>query len=66
MGSRIGTLERWILVLGVAGRWKAVALVLGAKSIARFEEPFTEYFIVGTPSSLLVAIALAVLAPVLG
>jgi hypothetical protein len=37
--SRIGTLERWIiLVLGVAGRWDAVALVEGPKSIARFEE----------------------------
>lgn len=66
MGSRIGTLERWIvLVLGVAGRWEAVALVMGAKSIARFEEPFAEYFLVGTLSSLLVAIALAVLVSVL-
>jgi hypothetical protein len=65
VGSRIGTLERWIvLILGVAGRWEAVALVVGAKSIARFEElkqrPFAEYFLVGTLSSLLVAIALAV------
>jgi len=66
VGSRIGTLERWIiLVLGVAGRWEAVALVMGAKSIARFEEPFAEYFLVGTLSSLLVAIALAVLVSVL-
>ena len=66
VGSRIGTLERWIiLVLGVAGRWEAVALVMGAKSIARFEEPFAEYLLVETLSSLLVAIALAVLVSVL-
>jgi hypothetical protein len=66
VGSCIGTLEWWIiLVLGVAGRWEAVALVMGAKSIVRFEEPVAEYLLVGTLSSLLVAIALAVLVSVL-
>lgn len=65
-GSLIGTLERWIvLLLGLAGRWEAVALVVAAKSVARFEElkkrPFAEYFLVGTLTSILVAMGLAVL-----
>lgn len=38
-GSLIGSLERWIIILlGLAGRWEAVALVVAAKSVARFEE----------------------------
>ena len=69
-GSLIGSLERWIiLLLGLAGRWEAVAFVIAAKSIARFEElkkrPFAEYFLVGTLASVLVAIILAVLVSVL-
>ncbi|MFW5950293.1 MAG: DUF3307 domain-containing protein [archaeon] len=62
-GSLIGTLERWIiLLLGLAGRWESVALVVAAKSIARFEElkqrAFAEYFLVGTLASVLVAMVL--------
>ncbi|WP_435346067.1 DUF3307 domain-containing protein [Haloarchaeobius sp. HRN-SO-5] len=69
-GSLIGSLERWIiLLLGLAGRWESVALVVAAKSIARFEElkkrAFAEYFLVGTLASVLVAIVLAVLVSVL-
>jgi hypothetical protein len=65
-GSLIGSLERWIIILlGLAGRWEAVALVVAAKSIARFEElkkrAFAEYFLVGTLASVLVAIVLVVL-----
>lgn len=65
-GSLIGTLERWIiLLLGLAGRWESVALVVAAKSIARFEElkkrAFAEYFLVGTLTSVLVAMGLVVL-----
>lgn len=65
-GSLIGTLERWIiLLLGFAGRWESVALVVAAKSIARFEElkkrAFAEYFLVGTLTSVLVAMGLVVL-----
>lgn len=65
-GYLIGSLERWIvLVLGLGGRWEAVALVVAAKSIARFEElkkrAFAEYFLVGTLASVLVAIGLTVL-----
>lgn len=70
VGSLIGTLERWIiLLLGVAGRWESVALVVAAKSIARFEElkkrAFAEYFLVGTLTSVLVAMSLAVVVSVL-
>jgi hypothetical protein len=69
-GSLIGSLERWIIILlGLAGRWEAVALVVAAKSIARFEElkkrAFAEYFLVGTLASVLVAIVLVVLVSVL-
>lgn len=69
-GSLIGSLERWIIILlGLAGRWEAVGLVIAAKSIARFEElkkrAFAEYFLVGTLASVLVAIILAVLVSVL-
>jgi len=66
VGSLIGTLERWlILLLGLAGRWESVALVVAAKSIARFTElkkrAFAEYFLVGTLASVLVAVLLALL-----
>lgn len=69
-GSLIGTLERWIiLLLGLAGLWESVALVVAAKSIARFEElkerAFAEYFLVGTLTSVLVAIVLVVVVSVL-
>lgn len=69
-GSLVGSLERWIvLVLGLAGLWESVALVLAAKSVARFEElkdrAFAEYFLVGTLASVLVAIGLVVVVSVL-
>jgi hypothetical protein len=70
VGSLIGTLERWIiLLLGLAGRWESVALVVAAKSIARFEElkerAFAEYFLVGTLTSVLIAMGLVVLVSIL-
>ena len=70
VGYLIGSLERWIiLLLGLAGLWEAVAVVVAVKSIARFEElkerPFAEYFLVGTLTSVLVAILLVVLVSVL-
>lgn len=60
-GRLIGILERTIaLILIVLGEWGALALLLTAKSIARFEElkdrRFAEYYLVGTLTSLLVAI----------
>lgn len=70
VGSLIGSLERWIiLLLGIAGLWEAVALVVAAKSIARFEElkkqAFAEYFLVGTLTSVLVAFVLVLLVSLL-
>ncbi len=63
-GATIGTLERWlVMLLALAGQWGALAIVIAAKSIARFEKlrkrPFAEYFLVGTLTSVLVGIALA-------
>lgn len=61
-GHRIGVLERLLITLAVAhGQWAAVGLVLTAKSIARFKEledkQFSEIYLVGTMTSVLVAIA---------
>lgn len=59
-GRMIGILERW-MILGLvwAGQWGAVGLVLTAKSIARFkkmdEQAFAEVYLVGTMTSVLVA-----------
>lgn len=60
-GRLIGILERSIaLILIVLGEWGALALLVGVKSIARFEalkdRPFAEYYLIGTLTSLLVAI----------
>lgn len=60
-GKRIGILERWLVTLAVAhGQWAAVGLVLTAKSIARFKEledrAFSEVYLVGTMTSVFVAI----------
>ncbi len=59
-GRMIGILERMlILTLVLIGQWGALGLVMAAKSIARFEElkerPFSEYYLIGTLASLLVA-----------
>lgn len=69
-GRVIGTLERYIvLLLAVFGQWGAIALVLAAKSIARFEElkqrTFAEYYLVGTLSSMLIAVVSGLLVGVL-
>ena len=59
-GKMIGVLERW-MILGLvwAGQWGAVGLVLTAKSIARFkkmdEQAFAEIYLVGTMTSVIVA-----------
>lgn len=63
-GRLIGMLERTLtLILILLGQWAAMALVLTAKSVARFEElkerRFAEYYLVGTLTSLLVAVAVA-------
>lgn len=60
-GRRIGTLERYlVLILTLVGQWGAIALVIAAKSIARFEElkhrEFAEYYLIGTLASVLIAV----------
>lgn len=60
-GRLIGILERSLsLLFVVGGQWAAVALLVTAKSVARFEalkeRPFAEYYLVGTLTSLLVAV----------
>lgn len=65
-GRLIGILERTlVLALVLYGQWEAVALLVAAKSIARFEEikvrRFAEYYLVGTLTSLLVALAIGFL-----
>ena len=60
-GHLIGILERLLgLVLVLMGQWGALAVVMAAKSIARFEElkerRFAEYYLVGTLASLVVAV----------
>lgn len=61
-GRLIGILERTlVLALVLYGQWAAIMLLIAAKSIARFEElkvrRFAEYYLVGTLTSLLVALA---------
>ena len=60
-GEMIGILERTLaLTFLFIGRPDAIAVVLAAKSIIRFEyaknEPFAEYFLVGTFASLVFAV----------
>lgn len=63
-GRLIGNLERIVLTLVViAGSYSALAFLIAAKGLVRFEEfeksrDFTEYFLVGSLSSVLVALCL--------
>ncbi len=66
MGRTIGLLERsLIFILVLLGQWGALGLVLAAKSIARFkelsEQHFADYYLIGTLTSILVAIVSGVL-----
>ena len=59
-GRIIGILERMLLLtLVLVDQWGALGLVMAAKSIARFEDlkrrAFSEYYLIGTLASLLVA-----------
>ena len=70
-GRLIGILERTLtLILILAGEWAAMALLATAKSVARFDElkdrEFAEYYLVGTLTSLLVAILIGLALRVLG
>jgi hypothetical protein len=62
MGRTIGCLERFLVFgLVLLGQWAAIGFVIAAKSIARFQElreqTFADYYLIGTLTSLLVAIA---------
>lgn len=70
-GRLIGILERTLtLILILLGQWAAMALLLTAKSVARFEElkerRFAEYYLVGTLTSLLVAVVVGLLLGAIG
>jgi uncharacterized protein DUF3307 len=61
LGGLIGVLERSLLILLLtSGEWAAAGFVLAAKSIARFkdleERAFSEYYLVGTLASFLIAV----------
>ncbi|MCP4007667.1 MAG: DUF3307 domain-containing protein [bacterium] len=61
LGRTIGTLERLLIVtLVIAEAWAGIGLILAAKSVARFKElesrAFSEYYLVGTLTSVLVAV----------
>ncbi|MGH7541381.1 MAG: DUF3307 domain-containing protein [Gemmatimonadota bacterium] len=63
-GHLIGILERTLaLILILFGQWDALALLIAAKSVARFEElkerHFAEYYLVGTLTSLIVAVVVS-------
>ncbi len=65
-GQAIGILERWIvLTLVMAGQWGALGLLLAAKSVARFRDledrDLSEYYLIGTLTSVLLATATALL-----
>jgi len=62
-GWMIGILERTlILTLVLVDQWGALGLILAAKSIARFKDlddrGFSEYYLIGTLASVLLAVAL--------
>lgn len=61
-GAMIGFLERVLLVIFISiEQYSSIALVMTAKSIARYEklskdENFAEYYLIGTLSSMIMAI----------
>ena len=63
----IGYLERLLtLTFVLLGQYEALALILAAKSIARFEglkrREFAEYYLIGTLSSVLFAMLVGIFA----
>jgi hypothetical protein len=66
-GWSIGIAERLLAVtLILVGQWSALGLIIAAKSIARFKDlekrPFSEYYLIGTLSSVLIATTTALAA----
>lgn len=67
LGRLIGVLERLLVVtLVLEEAWAGIGLLVAAKSVARFKElddrRFSEYYLVGTLGSLLLAIAVGLAA----
>jgi hypothetical protein len=66
LGARIGVLERLIIFIMILfGQWEAVGFVVAAKTAARFSElkkSFAEYYLIGTLTSVLVAVVTGTLA----
>lgn len=65
-GHLIGALERFLaLTLVLLGQWGALGFIIAAKSIARFKElenrEFAEYYLVGTLTSIIVAMTTGLL-----
>jgi hypothetical protein len=64
-GALIGVLERTLsLLLILVGQWAAIAILIAAKSIARFDDlkdrAFAEYYLIGTLASLLVVVVVGI------
>nr|WP_319776674.1 DUF3307 domain-containing protein [uncultured Sphaerochaeta sp.] len=60
-GAMIGTLERYIMIILLSlGQFGALALVMAAKSISRYEmlkdKDFAEYYLLGTLLSILISL----------
>ncbi len=70
MGRMIGILERMlVLTLVLIDQWSALGLILAAKSLARFKDleqrNFSEYYLIGTLSSVLLAIVSGLIVKIL-
>jgi len=66
-GATVGCLERALtLTFVLVGQYEAIALILAAKSVARFQElkkrEFAEYYLIGTLSSMLFAMLVGIIA----
>lgn len=64
-GASVGAVERVLtLTFVLLGQYEALALILAAKSIARFEElktrEFAEYYLIGTLSSITFAMLVGI------
>jgi len=60
-GAMIGTIERYIMIILLSlGQFGALALVMAAKSISRYEmlkdKDFAEYYLLGTLLSILIVL----------
>lgn len=65
-GRLIGNLERILtLIVVIWGQFTAMAFILAAKSICRFEElknkQFSEYYLIGTLSSIFLAVVVGIM-----